>query len=93
MEKVFIKTNCMENSARIEKDVRAELIEEGFEIIAPIIGINTGHLGFFQEIDPSQTKAFLENYRKAITRNRSSQPLIYSLPRTEEDTERPALTR
>ncbi len=95
MEKVFIKTNCMDNSARIEKDVRAELIEEGFEIIdeydkkecglivciggdgtflnliheldfpdAPIIGINTGHLGFFQEIDPSQTKAFLENYRK-----------------------------
>ena len=31
---------------------------------APVIGINTGHLGFFQEIDPSQTKDFLDSYRK-----------------------------
>lgn len=30
---------------------------------APIIGINTGHLGFFQEIDPSQTKDFLKSYK------------------------------
>ena len=30
---------------------------------APIIGINTGHLGFFQEIAPSETKEFLANYK------------------------------
>ncbi|MDD6311193.1 MAG: NAD(+)/NADH kinase [Firmicutes bacterium] len=28
----------------------------------PIVGINTGHLGFFQEIHPSQIAEFVENY-------------------------------
>ncbi|MGL4484840.1 MAG: NAD(+)/NADH kinase [Anaerovoracaceae bacterium] len=28
----------------------------------PIIGINTGHLGFFQEIHPDQLEEFIENY-------------------------------
>ena len=93
-EKVFIKTNELPGSVKIEKEVIRELDEAGFEMIdkydkdcslivciggdgtflnliheldfpdAPIIGINTGHLGFFQEIDPSQTKDFLDSYRK-----------------------------
>ena len=29
----------------------------------PIVGINTGHLGFFQEIEPEDLKTFLKNYR------------------------------
>lgn len=29
----------------------------------PIIGINTGHLGFFQEISPDQLDAFIANYK------------------------------
>lgn len=93
-EKVYIKTNCMDDSLRLEKDVRKELADAGFDVIdgydrkkcdlivciggdgtflnlihelsfpdAPIVGINTGHLGFFQEIEPSQTKDFLENYK------------------------------
>ena len=92
-KKAFIKTNYMEDSIRIEKDVRSELAEAGFDTIdeydnktcdlivciggdgaflnlihelnfpdAPIIGINTGHLGFFQEIEPSQIHEFLTNY-------------------------------
>ncbi len=91
--KAFIKTNYMEDSIRIEKDVRRELADAGFDITdeyddkscdlivciggdgaflnlihelnfpdAPIIGINTGHLGFFQEIEPEQTHDFLKNY-------------------------------
>ena len=92
-KKAFIKTNYMEVSIRIEKDVRNELAEADFDTIdeydnktcdlivciggdgavlnlihelnfpdAPIIGINTGHLGFFQEIEPSQIHEFLTNY-------------------------------
>lgn len=92
-KKAFIKTNYMEDSIRIEKDVRSELAEAGFDTIdeydnktcdlivciggdgaflnlihelnfpdAPIIGINTGHLGFFQEIEPSHIHEFLTNY-------------------------------
>lgn len=30
----------------------------------PVIGINTGHLGFFQEIMPDELDVFVENYRK-----------------------------
>jgi len=30
----------------------------------PFVGINTGHLGFFQEISPSQIDSFIENYKK-----------------------------
>lgn len=30
----------------------------------PIIGINTGHLGFFQELQPEDTDAFIANYIK-----------------------------
>lgn len=30
----------------------------------PIVGINTGHLGFFQEILPEQLDLFIENYQK-----------------------------
>jgi len=30
----------------------------------PFVGINTGHLGFFQEISPNQIDSFLENYKK-----------------------------
>jgi len=30
----------------------------------PFVGINTGHLGFFQEIYPSQLDPFLENYKQ-----------------------------
>jgi len=30
----------------------------------PFVGINTGHLGFFQEISPSQIDSFLENYKQ-----------------------------
>jgi len=30
---------------------------------APIIGVNTGHLGFFQEIEPAETTAFIKSYR------------------------------
>lgn len=30
----------------------------------PIVGINTGHLGFFQEIEPSDLKTFLSNYHE-----------------------------
>lgn len=30
----------------------------------PAVGINTGHLGFFQEIRPSQISDFLEDYEK-----------------------------
>ncbi|MBR2546987.1 MAG: NAD(+)/NADH kinase [Eubacterium sp.] len=83
----------MEDSIRIEKDVRIELAEAGFSVMdeyddkscdlivciggdgaflnliheldfpdAPIIGINTGHLGFFQEIEPEQTHEFMTNY-------------------------------
>lgn len=29
----------------------------------PIIGINTGHLGFFQEISPDQLDEFIHNYK------------------------------
>ena len=29
----------------------------------PVVGINTGHLGFFQDILPSQLEEFIENYR------------------------------
>ena len=29
----------------------------------PIVGINTGHLGFFQEIAPSETRDFLKSYQ------------------------------
>ena len=29
----------------------------------PFVGINTGHLGFFQEINPDQTDVFIENYK------------------------------
>jgi NAD+ kinase len=31
---------------------------------APFVGINTGHLGFFQEISPGQIDSFIENYKK-----------------------------
>jgi NAD+ kinase len=30
----------------------------------PFVGINTGHLGFFQEISPPDIDAFLENYKQ-----------------------------
>jgi len=30
----------------------------------PFVGINTGHLGFFQEISPSKIDSFLENYKQ-----------------------------
>lgn len=30
----------------------------------PIVGINTGHLGFFQEISPQQMDSFLEKYSR-----------------------------
>lgn len=30
----------------------------------PFVGINTGHLGFFQEISPSQIDLFIENYKR-----------------------------
>ena len=30
----------------------------------PFVGINTGHLGFFQEIYPSEIELFIENYKK-----------------------------
>ena len=30
---------------------------------APFVGINTGHLGFFQEIFPDQIDSFIENYK------------------------------
>ncbi|MCL1809920.1 MAG: NAD(+)/NADH kinase [Clostridiales bacterium] len=29
----------------------------------PFVGINTGHLGFFQELFPSQIDSFIENYK------------------------------
>jgi len=35
----------------------------GFPAI-PFVGINTGHLGFFQEISPSKIDSFLENYKQ-----------------------------
>ena len=35
----------------------------GFPTI-PFVGINTGHLGFFQEISPSKIDSFLENYKQ-----------------------------
>lgn len=30
----------------------------------PIVGVNTGHLGFFQEISPDQLEGFIENYNR-----------------------------
>ncbi len=91
--KAFIKTNYMEDSVRIEKDVRRELDSAGFSVMdkydnrtcdlivciggdgaflnlihelsfpaAPIIGVNTGHLGFFQEIEPEQFRGFMQSY-------------------------------
>ena len=30
----------------------------------PFVGVNTGHLGFFQEISPSQIDSFIENYKE-----------------------------
>lgn len=32
----------------------------------PIIGVNTGHLGFFQEIMPAQMDDFINNYSKGL---------------------------
>ena len=29
----------------------------------PIVGINTGHLGFYQEISPEQLDAFIDDYK------------------------------
>ena len=94
IERAYIKTNCMDDSLRIEQDVRKELSAAGFEVMdkydnddcdlivciggdgtflnlihelsfpdAPIIGINTGHLGFFQEIEPEQISSFLASYK------------------------------
>ena len=28
----------------------------------PIVGVNTGHLGFFQEVDPDEMESFVDNY-------------------------------
>lgn len=33
----------------------------------PIVGINTGHLGFFQELYPEDLDQFIFNYKKAVT--------------------------
>lgn len=30
----------------------------------PIVGVNTGHLGFFQEVDPDEMEEFVDNYVK-----------------------------
>lgn len=38
----------------------------------PIIGINTGHLGFFQEVDPSEVDSFVKEY---LAGNYKIQPL------------------
>ncbi|MCL2436941.1 MAG: NAD(+)/NADH kinase, partial [Clostridiales bacterium] len=35
----------------------------GFPAI-PFVGVNTGHLGFFQEVSTSQIDSFIENYKK-----------------------------
>lgn len=48
---------------------------------SPIIGINTGHLGFFQEILPEDISGFLDSYENRNTPCRVSGPSMQSSTR------------
>ncbi|MDR1774484.1 MAG: NAD(+)/NADH kinase [Clostridioides sp.] len=41
----------------------------------PILGVNTGHLGFFTEINPDQINYFVENYKNGKFINQTISPL------------------
>ena len=43
----------------------------------PLVGINTGHLGFFQEINPKEIKEFLDSY-EAGNYEVEEMPLVYA---------------
>ena len=72
---ITINTNQLNKSLETKELLTRKLINAGFEVYSdiypdfdfpeiPIMGINTGHLGFFPDILPDKIDSFIEAYTK-----------------------------